>query len=142
MTQLRKESLKITPRPVYLRKRGIKTTKFIQKTPKIPGAVTVYGESVCPKKFTGKALDSNFAESYLGRGSVYFMLEKYSEALSEINKCIKLDPAIKDAYLTRGNLYTKLAELSIDTKERDEYSAKAKSDFERGHVGVSPLNDI
>jgi RHS repeat-associated protein len=66
MTQLRKESLKVSLRPVYLRKRGIKTTKFAPKTPKIPDAVTVYGESVYPKKFTVKELDPETGLYYYG----------------------------------------------------------------------------
>jgi RHS repeat-associated protein len=66
MTKLRKESLKVSLRPVYLRKRGIKITKFAPKTPKIPGAITVYGESVCPKKFTGKELDPETGLNYYG----------------------------------------------------------------------------
>ena len=66
MTQLRKLSLKTNLRPVYLRGRGIKTAKFPPKSPKIPGAVTVYRESVCPKKFTGKERDAETGLYYYG----------------------------------------------------------------------------
>ena len=66
MTQLRKLSVKNTLRPVYLRKRGIKTTKFASKKPQIPGAETNSRENVCPKNFTGKELDAETGLYYYG----------------------------------------------------------------------------
>jgi tetratricopeptide (TPR) repeat protein len=77
------------------------------------------------------ALNSKFSSPYLGRGEVYFVLERYDEALHEINKSLELYP-YKQAYMIRGNLYTRLAELTDNTNERNEYSERARADFERG----------
>ncbi|NNJ55435.1 MAG: tetratricopeptide repeat protein, partial [Bacteroidia bacterium] len=44
------------------------------------------------------ALDSNAAETYWGRGSVYAELEQFDDALRDLNKSITLNPQIADAY--------------------------------------------
>jgi len=80
---------------------------------------------------TAIALDSEFSASYLGRGGVYFTMGRYDEALRDLNRSLDLNPSLKDAYITRGNLYTKLAELTNDINIKNEYLRKARDDFEK-----------
>ena len=51
------------------------------------------------------ALDSNVAEAYWGRGSVFAELEQFNEALRDLNKAITLNPQLSDAYYNRAYVY-------------------------------------
>jgi len=104
MTQLRKLSLKTNLRPVYLRGRGIKTAKFPPKSPKIPGAVTVYRESVCPKKFTGKERDAETGLYYYGARYLDPKTSRWLSGDPAMGEYLPSAPVNDEAKKRNGNL--------------------------------------
>jgi RHS repeat-associated protein len=66
MTQSLKTTPKTARKALFLRAKGRPYPKRDGKTRKIPGAVTVSGGNVCPKKFTGKELDPETGLYYFG----------------------------------------------------------------------------
>ena len=49
--------------------------------------------------------NTDFAEAYWGRGSVFAELGQFEKALKDLNQCIKLDPGISDAFYNRAFVY-------------------------------------
>lgn len=69
---------------------------------------------------TAIAMDTNFAEAYLARGSVYAELETFDLALRDINKAILINPKLPEAFfnrayihLTMGNQRAALSDLNL-----------------------------
>ena len=56
------------------------------------------------------ANNSELAEAYWGRGSVFAELEQFSRALKDLNTCIKLDPGIGDAFYNRAYVWVAMDE--------------------------------
>jgi tetratricopeptide (TPR) repeat protein len=69
---------------------------------------------------------------YFRRGTAYYLLEEYDEALSDLNKALELNPGNKYAYAIRAGVYMKLWELTNDIIKRNEYLERAGADYERG----------
>jgi RHS repeat-associated protein len=86
MTQPLKTTLKTAWKALFLRARRRPYPKRDGKTRKIPGAVTVSGDNVCPKKFTGKELDLETGLYYFGA--------RYLD--SKTSRWISGDPAVGD----------------------------------------------
>jgi len=104
MTQLRKLSVKNTLRPVYLRKRGIKTTKFASKRPQIPGAEMNSRGNVCPKKFTGKELDAETGLYYYGARYLDPKTSRWLSGDPAMGEYFPVAPVNDEARKHNGNL--------------------------------------
>ena len=51
------------------------------------------------------SLDSNYAEAYIVRGSVWHSKGNYDKAISDYDKAIELNPGFADVYYFRGNIW-------------------------------------
>ena len=63
---------------------------------------------------------SNWDNSYYARGLAYYNLQNYSQAISDFNQAIRLNPNFYKSYYYRGVAYKALGEID-----------KAEADFEK-----------
>ena len=68
--------------------------------------------------------DPNYAEAYIQRGLIYFLLQQYNEAIADYTHTITLKRYYADAYAGRGDAYYALKNLP---KALDDYSSSLKS---------------
>lgn len=66
-------------------------------------------------------IDPNYAEAYLGRGSVYGELLSFPEAYNDINSALSLKPTLVDAYFNRGFLYYLTRDYNNALKDFNRY---------------------
>jgi len=66
---------------------------------------------------------SESADNYCHRGGVLLLLERFDEALEDVNEALRIDPNYATAYLGRGRIYNmmeKFDEATIDLKKAIE----------------------
>lgn len=66
-------------------------------------------------------LDANYADAYLGRGETYFSLGNYPAALSDLNRCIALNPQFMRAYFMRGLAHQRLKQFAAAIPDYTKY---------------------
>jgi len=90
--------------------------------------------------------DSNNAWALAGRAETLWLLEKFDQAIEDVEKAVRINPDKADSYLIRGNIRFSLREydkalqdydrvLSIDGKNTAAMLGKAKSLGVLGKIG-------
>jgi tetratricopeptide (TPR) repeat protein len=56
-------------------------------------------------------IQPNYAEAYVGSGSIYFIMKNYQESIDEYNKAIGINPKLAEAYFKRAASYAAVNHL-------------------------------
>ncbi|MFN8398139.1 MAG: tetratricopeptide repeat protein [Bacteroidia bacterium] len=83
--------------------------------------------------------DPTFVKALYARGYIYFLLEKYGQALGDFNKVVELDPYHRDGFYMRGNIQEFQGDL---TSALENYRRAAEIDpkFKDAAVAVKELS--
>lgn len=68
---------------------------------------------------------------FFRNSDAYHKLGNNQEAIADLNKAIEINPGRADAYLNRGNLYTKLGDKSDNQEEAATLYKKATTDYQQ-----------
>ena len=76
------------------------------------GATKIFDEAI--------QLNPNNAQAYYGRGTAYFLQQKYERAIQDLNRSIELDPTFALAYNNRGSAYILLKQYERAIQDYDK----------------------
>lgn len=74
------------------------------------------------------------AEAYKMRGTTYYFLEKYTDAHSDLNQSLELNPDCMDCIFYLSKVHEKLGETGESNKKMDELSSKISYSSAMEHV--------
>ncbi len=63
------------------------------------------------------AFNPQDAEAHNNRGNTYAQLQRYEQALADLNQALTLNPYYTDAYYNRGLIYYQLGKISQTKKD-------------------------